>query len=170
MKCKYCNKKLIISNKGRKKRFCNANCGSNWRYHNLPYYKERTKKNTIKSYNRLKGSPKFKTERKKRFDIWLNNNREHFNDLCRDRSRLHERKVRKLRRKLGLCLRCGKEKEEGFICCKSCRDKSNFRDKVKSAEWKLIGLCPKCGKVRKDKKYLLCQKCRSHFNKWRRQR
>jgi hypothetical protein len=68
---------------------------------------------------------------------WYNRpgNREHFNDLMRERSRLHQRKIRKERTKKGLCTRCGGKRDMKFNhggvkkTCSKCAKKLNKLNK-----------------------------------------
>lgn len=112
-RCLRCGKKLPKKKgitPGRKRKFCNDTC--------------QTRYNATKRYYRLRNNPKFKKKCKKNFDRWRKDNREHFNELMREPSKIRERKETVLWRRRGLCTKCGRKKEdERFMRCRECRRK-----------------------------------------------
>jgi hypothetical protein len=105
-KCKGCIRKFIPVSK--KQLFHSHKC--NTRYHSL------------KRYYRLRENPEFKKKRKNNFRKWINKNRNHFNDLCRERNKINQRRLRKERIKKGLCYCCGGEREDkAYKSCEKCR-------------------------------------------------
>lgn len=92
----------------RKKIFCSNVC--RLRYHNL------------KRYNRLKNNKEYKDYQRETFRKWRANNREHFNDLCREKNRLFRNKTYKIRKEKGLCPVCGgKRDDKRYFMCGKCR-------------------------------------------------
>jgi len=65
-KCKGCYKLFITSNK--RKMFCEKVC--------------RYRFNAKKTYLRIKDDPKYKEDMRKRVKAWIENNRQHFNEMC----------------------------------------------------------------------------------------
>jgi hypothetical protein len=163
-KCKYCKRELT----GRKKRFCGSNCSSKWRYRNLPAYNLALKRRSRKQYQSQKGNPKFKADRKRRFNDWLENNREHFNDLCRINCREYERKKRARRRRLKVCILCGGKRTIGYKSCESCRDIQNKNEHKLRNKRKKLGLCSACGKIRINHMFINCEICRKKHQDWKR--
>jgi hypothetical protein len=66
LNCIYCNQRLT----GKKKKFCSIKCNQNWQYHFNPKARERVKKNTAKSYERIRNTPEYKAKRKIYFSNW----------------------------------------------------------------------------------------------------
>jgi hypothetical protein len=161
--CKYCGKELKENNSGMPKKFCNIKCSHKWKYENMPYYKARLLKASRKTYERLKNNPDFKKSQKEYFRKWLNKNRAHFNDLCRDRCREYERKKREYYALHKLCQYCGAKREEGYKSCGACLYKKNAQDRRERAERKRRGMCTICGKV-KVKEFTNCIGCRNKMN------
>ena len=166
IKCKNCKRELT----GRHKRFCSCNCSSLWRYRNLPAYRKKLLARSKKVYYKQRNNPKFKADQRRRFNDWLENNRAHFNDLCRDRARECERKKRKRRKKLKLCVYCGKKRTIGYISCESCRKKINKKEHKSRVERINKGLCSICGKIRINTKFITCEICRSRMREWKRRK
>lgn len=78
MKCLKCENEFEI--KGNRKKFCSEKCRQ--RYYSL------------KQYNKVKDTKEYKEKRREYFRKWLDNNREHFNDLVREHNKLAQRKRR----------------------------------------------------------------------------
>ena len=128
-KCKLCGNKFIAKKSGfYEKRFCSEICRT--RYNSKVYYDQF--KDTIeykkKNYNRLKK--------------WIKHNRKHFTDLCRVNAKVYRKKKYAINDKLGLCVMCGKERDNprkrmmpgiklGFtkacIKCTQLKEKSKVR-------------------------------------------
>lgn len=126
--CLYCGKTFKF--KSKKKKYCNTSCQMLWRYHNIPrvnkYYKNLSREQNI----RRRKNPVFRKKEKIYFDKWRKQNREHFNDLIREKSRIWEHNIRIKRNLAGLCLECGSKRDEKqFKTCLSCRIKRRIRDK-----------------------------------------
>lgn len=98
MKCLYC-KGEVESKQDRiiPKKFCSRTCSVRY------FSKER--------YLRIKDTTKFKKERKAYFRKWLNDNREHFNDIVRPKARAYQNKKYHFRVDNGLCIICGNKLE-----------------------------------------------------------
>ena len=104
--CPKCKKEF--KTKQKKQIFCSSKC--------------QTQFNSIKRYYKLRNKPKFKAARKIYFKKWIKKNREHFNDLCRERSRLNMRKMHYDRKKSGVCYACGGKIDDVlFKSCSRCR-------------------------------------------------
>lgn len=72
-------------------------------------------------YNKIKDTPEYKSKRKVYFDKWLKKNRSHFNDLCRERSRLIAERKRLEWKTKGLCCHCGNERDvQDRKSCEKC--------------------------------------------------
>lgn len=100
------------------KKFCSHTCG--------------TRFNARLRYNKLKNNPEFKAKQKIKWKNWINNNRAHYNDLCREPSRKYAARIRKERKAKGLCPKCGgKIDEVRWKCCSACRKKERIRRKKK---------------------------------------
>lgn len=91
----------------------------------------------------------------------------------------------------GICVDCGQENaKRGYVRCWRClinrrelqaERKAEWSDEKRNAinkqsnEWwanarkerKENGLCPRCGGERKDKKFVMCEKCRAKHNRQR---
>jgi len=97
-KCLCCGADFVTKPRVIPKKFCSEKC--------------RTRYNARVSYEKNKNTKEYKEYRKKIFKDWLDNNRPHFNDLCRERSRLYSRKRYTERVKNNVCVGCGRIKEE----------------------------------------------------------
>lgn len=106
-KCKRCGKKFIPKKSHPRQKFHNKRC-------RLRYY-------SLKQYHKYKNDKGYKKKQKKYFNNWRRKNRKRFNDLCREKSKLYQRNIRKERRKLGLCLSCGRKRGSRWITCRRCR-------------------------------------------------
>jgi len=86
---------------------------------------ERARRNAKRYYERMKNNPEFKRKAALRLKKWIKKNREHFNDLCRERNRIYQKKMQYMRREQGLCPKCGgkRDKEMRWKHCTSCRKK-----------------------------------------------
>lgn len=107
--CKGCKKESFKTN--RIKLFCSEQCRAN--------------ANSKKRYHKvLKNDPEYKRKRKIYFRNWLENNRQHFNELMREpnRKRNHERYY--YFDKKNLCVNCGKKRDvENRKKCFDCMQK-----------------------------------------------
>jgi hypothetical protein len=81
------------------------------------------------------------------FTYWRKSNRDHFNDLVREKSRLHMSKTYKERKKKGMCIYCGDNPAKGKKSCQRCIDRNKKYYEKRQA--KLLELKRK----RKRKKY-----------------
>jgi len=117
-KCLGCGNKFVDLRNGNviKKRFCSEKC--------------RTRYNANLAYQKIKNDPKYKKYAKKKFKNWLKNNKEHFNDLVREKNKLHQRKIRKEREEKKLCRKCGKisVKNTKYHNCEECRKKREIKN------------------------------------------
>lgn len=100
-RCKKC-KKVITGRKD--KMFCNNTC--------------QTRYNSRKYYQKHKSDPEFKLKRQNLLNKWISKHRERFNELCRENNKLQSRRRRKLWRRLGLCVSCGRkiDRENRLTC------------------------------------------------------
>lgn len=111
-RCLFCDKEIDIS-KSKLKKFCSPRCRTNF--------------NSFRDYHKNKDKPEFKEDARKRFKIWLNKNRAHFNNLLREKNRIRNGRNRDSWRAAGLCARCGKTREdEGKKSCRACRIKTKM--------------------------------------------
>lgn len=128
MKCKQCNK--TTTKKNSFKQFCGRNCWENHRYKNDLLYRIK-KISRAKAYHlEHKHESKYKKKHYKCVKKWIENNRDRFNDLCRERNKLYQRKLHEYRTKNGLCRGCGKVGmgDDIFKNCFRCRKKArNFK-------------------------------------------
>jgi hypothetical protein len=109
--CKRCGKELEKSSNKHQKEYCDMTC--------------RTRYNASKRYAKLKNNPEYKKKALTRSKKWIAENRLHFNDLVREKSRLFQIKIHKERIEKGLCVKCGAERDtEGLKWCSKCRQKS----------------------------------------------
>jgi len=84
-------------------------------------------------YDKHKDKKAFKLKAKANFDQWRKKNREHFNDLCREKTKLWARKKRAERKAQGLCVYCGNEilnKKASKYHCISCLDKHRIMNRA----------------------------------------
>lgn len=111
MRCLKCGKEFDGETE-----FCSSKC--------------RNAHNSHQRYLKLKDDPEFKRRAKERLNKWLaEGNRGHFNDLCRERSRLYGAKKRAEAKARGDCSMCFREKEDdGYITCINCRSKYKKRN------------------------------------------
>lgn len=125
-KCPHCGADFVTKPRAIPKKFCSEKC--------------RTRYNSRIRYSLVKDTDEYKNYRKEYFPKWLDNNRSHFNDLCRDRSRIgaHNRYIERVKK--GLCAYCGGIKEEerkNKRICIACSKKAQvyekrYRTKLKS--------------------------------------
>ena len=92
--CKNCRKLFFVTHKiGLERIFCCSSC--------------KDKYNSRVRYNRLKNNEEFKLQNYENSKKWRLDNKEHFNNLVRKKSRLFRRKLVKYRRENKLCIECG---------------------------------------------------------------
>jgi len=120
-RCPYCNKFLkkkgINNEHFIQRKFCNSTCCT--RYHSK------------KTYNRIKDTKEYKKERKKYLRKWRKKNRQHFNDLCREKSKIYARKRHQERKNKGQCINCGNKRDSKWLTCSKCRKIINKRNRKK---------------------------------------
>ena len=107
--CPICGKEFIQRAVGtiNERKFCSVSC--------------RAKFNARVKYEFEKDNPEYKQKRKEYFKKWRKENREHFNDLVREPNRIRSSENYKKFDKLGLCVRCGKERDNtNSKTCKKC--------------------------------------------------
>lgn len=121
-KCKYCGKIVLQGN------FCCALCYGKWHYKHDKKFNARRRAESKKQYHAQKEDPEYKKKRLIYFRKWRAKNREHFNDLCRERNRMNQTKRYWQRKRTGKCVSCGKKRYKGKMICKRCFDRnSNYR-------------------------------------------
>ena len=48
---------------------------------------------------------------------------------------------------MGLCVNCGKEKQnDNYVCCEKCKEKQKIYQRESREFYRSIGICPRCGK------------------------
>ena len=111
--------------------------------------KERNKKNkNTKEYNR-----KYHRDRY--------NNDPEFRDRTLKIIKKNNHKIINERKKLNLCVKCGKNKSEGSnFMCKKCKKESSIKSKNNFDKRKKLGLCLRCKKKLPDRKHVYCKICR----------
>ncbi len=119
--CPHCGKEFPY--KGKKK-FCSTACCQ--RYNAKIYYRQH------------KDEIEFKDKKKERFDKWRKNNRERFNDLAREPSRLSGIKRRKFRKENKLCFNCGIKILDEYLSCPECREKRRLYIQTKKNSNKIV--------------------------------
>lgn len=122
-KCLKCGNKLILNKYGLNRKFCSLKC--------------RTRFNAISFYHSHKDSEDFRKKRKDYFNFWRKKNRNHFNDLMRERNKLFQRKKRINYKLKGLCLRCGDIIDnKAHNNCSKCRAYYRLRAKIRKSRIK----------------------------------
>ena len=111
LKCLRCGAEFCkgTNKNGIAKRFCSISC--------------RIRYNSYNQYLKLKDNPEYKKEKYMNLKLWIENNREHFNDLCRERSRIHQSKTRAERIAKKLCTICATPLDNNKRCCSKCAKK-----------------------------------------------
>ena len=120
--CQECNKEYKTTSS--KSLFCGSKCRNNWYYKNIPKYKRMRK-----AYSKEHGAVYYKKNKKKiqkYHTNWRKENREHFNSLVREPSRIYQEKIREERRKKKLCICCGKNPVDEKEDCNKCRKRHNL--------------------------------------------
>jgi len=107
--------------KSTEKKYCSPKC--------------RNRANSKKNYLKWKDTPEFKANRLIKQRIWVEKNRAHFNDLCREKNKEYQKKKREEARTKGFCLSCFKvPAKEGFLRCERCltmrRDARKKNDRI----------------------------------------
>ena len=115
-KCLRCGKEFKQRGSGKlEKKYCSPICSS-----------RQTSKNY---YHKMKDDQAFKKKNYDRLLKWIDNNREHFNDLVREPNRIFQQKLRKYRKDNGICPSCGiKLIDNRFIYCINCRRKGRHKN------------------------------------------
>lgn len=122
IKCLYCGKKSIDRGTNHKKKYCDNNCQQLWMYHNVSKANKRRRDYAKKYSEEHKKDPEYQIRQREYFRKWRIKNREHFNDLVRDKSRIYMKKLWNERKKLGLCTGCGKVRDDtNYKQCGECR-------------------------------------------------
>lgn len=97
MKLRFCLKCfkpfIVIHKRGLERKFCCSRC--------------KDKYNSMKTYERLKNDENYKKMKYETSKKWRLENREYFNNLVREKSKLYRRKIIKYRRRNKLCFDCG---------------------------------------------------------------
>lgn len=109
LKCPRCNNIVEKNKRGRPKKFCSVRCRACY--------------NSLKRYHKLKNNKEFKDKQRKNFKQWRIKNREHFNKLCLDKSKIYQFNITHQRKKKGLCPICGSKRDSKFKQCLKCRIK-----------------------------------------------
>ena len=115
-KCLRCGKTFKPRGSGKlEKKYCSPICKS--------------RQNAKNYYHKMRDDSAFKKKNYDRLLKWIDNNREHFNDLVREPNRIFQQKLRKYRKENNLCPRCGiKLIDNRFICCINCRRKGRHKN------------------------------------------
>ena len=75
-----------------------------------------------KNYYKNNSSASFRKIRREKFDKWRITKRDRFNEIMLPASKIWQTKVRLERKEKGLCLKCGKIRDEPkYIQCSKCR-------------------------------------------------
>lgn len=82
MKCKNCGDKV---GKGYGKNFCSFSCYNKFNYKNNPIFREKKKKINKETYEKIKDNPDYKTRKRRNFLLWLDRNRDKYNQYQRER-------------------------------------------------------------------------------------
>lgn len=70
------------------------------------------------------------------------------------------------RKELGVCVRCGKEKErKDIVMCNACHEKVSREVEERKKKYLELGLCPKCGTEYLVGDEKMCFNCREKRNK-----
>jgi hypothetical protein len=105
-----CGKEFIIKRVGlpTEKKFCSVLCRT---------------RNYARLYHEFnKDNPEFQRKKKEYFNMWLDKNREHFNDLVREPNRIKSKINYDKFDALGLCVQCGKQRDNpNSKTCFHCR-------------------------------------------------
>jgi len=74
-------------------------------------------------YQKVKDKPEYKVKRAAYFKKWLGNpdNRKRFNDLLRERNRIYALARRQKFKEQGVCLHCGKKRDNETKLCAPCQ-------------------------------------------------
>lgn len=122
-RCDYCGKAFI--RKGRQK-FCDDKCKHKYLYKNNPEYKRKKKLYSMRTYIRKKDNPEYKRDKKLYFDYYRRKNRVKWNAQMSIISWEYQKRRRIKRNKEGLCLGCGKKRDDNYLNCSDCRLKKNY--------------------------------------------
>lgn len=99
------------------RKFCDVTC--------------RTKYNSKLYYEKNKNKQEYLKKKREYLRKWVNENRKHFNELVREKNRVFQKKQVEERKLKGLCLRCGKKREnKKFKTCSACRKKKRLQQKA----------------------------------------
>lgn len=116
-----CGKEFIKKGIGtiNEKKFCSFGCKSR--------FTARLK------YEFEKDNPEFKKKKKEYFEKWRKENREHFNDLLREPNRIKRKENYYKFDKLGLCVHCGRKRDNpnSKTCSKCYSIDKNGKQKTK---------------------------------------
>jgi hypothetical protein len=131
--CLYCGKEVVITEKKRKRDFCNHKCYDNWTYHNNEKRRENVKKKAREYYERNKNNPEFKEKQRQKFQKWINKegNREKFNVYMKENVKVWQKQRTKERQEKGVCTNCGGARDNPqFVRCEKCRIKSRKKKEI----------------------------------------
>lgn len=79
--------------------------------------------------------------------------------------RVYQAEIRKKRSDLGLCQRCGKQKNTDKSVCSECKEENTKVRQKSVRRWVREGLCGGCG-LEKDSEKLYCAECRERHARY----
>lgn len=127
-------------------------------YHIDNEFKERIKEKTRNKKN------KNTKEYNRKYHRDRYNNDPEFRDRTLKIIKKNNHKIINERKKLNLCVKCGKNKPvKGKKYCERCRKRKYYYDKKSFKKKKILGLCFKCKTKLPDKKHIYCEKCRKEM-------
>ena len=115
--CINCGKEFVLRGIGtsNEKKFCSYECRTRFNARMQHEFKQ-------------KYSEEYRRKKKEYFKKWRKENREHFNDLVREPNKIRRRELYKKWDEEGLCVGCGKERDNpNSKICKSCYEKNKKR-------------------------------------------
>ena len=86
----------------------------------LEQHRKRSREGMKKYYSKHKDEPEFKAKQRGYFKSWLERNRAHFNEICRERNRLRAAALRQKWRAEGTCNHCGQPRASERKFCAKC--------------------------------------------------
>ena len=91
----------------------------------------RSRSQSAKRYEKMKDDPEYKRKSYENTKRWINANRAHFNDLCREKNKVRMSDIRAERKRRGLCYRCGGKKDTYKSYCSICEEKIKMWKKAR---------------------------------------
>jgi len=126
----------------------------------VEYHTDKEFKGRLKEKSRHQKKTKDKEYNRKYHKDRYNNDPE-FRDRTLKIIKKNNRKIINERKKLNLCVNCGKNKqEEDNFMCKKCKRECSLRSKKNFKKRKELGLCLKCKEKLPNRKHVYCEKCR----------